>query len=176
MIYNFRSGQMQIATVSRSGREPSSPRKVGNEQDDWDAPTDTPLSLTTLGLLSSPFPSSLLFSLPPTLTHLALLALPQHAPIHRLPQICPLLEVLDLSFNKWLSGKDEYGAGPSDGTLSRVEWRRWGHLRVLGLRECGVKSDIVKRVNASRWTDVEIIGVDYRGLGTLGNLRPTDTL
>lgn len=131
-----------------------------HDDDDWDTSTDAPPSLTTLVLLASPLPSSLLFSLPPTLTHLALLALPQGAPIHRLPRICPLLEVLDLSFNKWLSGKDEYGASPSEGTISRVEWGRWGHLRVLGLRQCGVRNSIVKKVNASRWTDVEVIGVD----------------
>ena len=105
---------------------------------DWDdTPSDSPPPLSTLALVATPLPSSLLFSLPPTLTYLALLALPQHTPIHRLPRLCPLLEVLDLSFNKWLSGSGEYGAGSPEGTIDRVEWRRWGHLRVLGLRECG---------------------------------------
>lgn len=133
---------------------------IGDHMDEWDMPVDAPPPLTTLALVMAPLPSSLLFSLPPTLTHLALLALPKPAPIHRLPGICPLLELLDLSFNKWLSGKDEYGAGPSEGTLNRVEWRRWGHLRILGLRDCGVSMNIVKKINAGRWTDVEVIVSD----------------
>jgi hypothetical protein len=134
-----------------------------SDMDNWDAMSlDSPPPLTRLVLITTPLLSELLSDLPPTLTHLALLDLPQPAPIHRLPRVCPLLEVLDLSYNRWLSEKDAYGAGTSQGAIHRVdlEWRRWGHLRVLGLRECGVNADIVARINAGRWTDVEVIGLN----------------
>ncbi|KZT09521.1 uncharacterized protein LAESUDRAFT_810529 [Laetiporus sulphureus 93-53] len=126
--------------------------------EDWDSTNVyTPAALHTLVLLSSPLPVDTLLTFPPTLTHLALLALPAPAQVHRLPRICPLIEVLDLSFNVWLV--EDFGKN-GESILDRIEWNRWSRLRVLGLRECGVGTDIVARVNQSRWTDVEIIGVD----------------
>ena len=123
--------------------------------DFWDAPGDTATPLTTLALTMTPLPHELLSYLPPTLTHLALVALPQPAQIWRLPEMCPLLEALDLSYNDWFSG----AAPTSEGSLDRVVWRRWRYLRVLGLRGCGIGVDIVSKVNAKRWTDVDIIGL-----------------
>jgi hypothetical protein len=73
-------------------------------------------------------------------------------PIHRFPKICPLLEFLDLSYNNWL-GQPEEGIS----TLDRVEWTRWIHLKVLGLRDCHVPEDILKKVNRGRWDDVAMV-------------------
>jgi len=51
-----------------------------------------------VALLAVPLAVPTLLALPLTLTHLALLRLPAAVPVHRLPDKCPLLEVLDLSF------------------------------------------------------------------------------
>lgn len=130
------------------------------QEEEWDRPADLPPTLTTIALLATPLTSSVLTALPPTLTHLALISLPQAARIYRLPQSCPLLEILDLSFNTWLVAKDGQGVGSSEGALERVTWRRWSHLRILGLRGCGVSDAIARKVNEGRWTDVQIIGLD----------------
>lgn len=124
----------------------------------WDSPSSdvyTRPPLYALILLTTPVSVNTLLSFPPTLTHLALIALPSAAPIHRLPRLCPLIEVLDLSFNTWL--KQEAG---DDTILERVEWERWRRLRVLGLRDCNVDGSVADRVNKGRWTDVEVVGVD----------------
>lgn len=151
-----------------------------SDGDSWESSgsaDDIDSSLHTLALVTTPLPANMLFSLPPTITHLALLALPAPVPIHRLPRICPLLEVLDLSHNSWLShvqvvSSEESGRFVSvqgDGKggermVERVEWSRWTRLRVLGLRECNVGENVVAKVNKGRWTDVEIIGVDENTL------------
>ncbi|KAH9935025.1 uncharacterized protein B0H18DRAFT_496170 [Fomitopsis serialis] len=124
----------------------------------WDSPSfdeRTPQPMQNLILVSIALPVNTLLTFPPTLTRLALLALPAPAPIHRLPRICPLIEVLDLSFNNWLA---QPHAG-SKSVLERVEWDRWSHLKVLGLKETGVGEEIVRRVNKGRWVDVDIVGV-----------------
>lgn len=143
-------------------------RSSNGEIDDWDTPTDTPTLLTVIGLLESPLPSSVLFSFPPTLTHLALVALPHSIPVHRLPRLCPLLEVLDISFNDWLSGNDD----PYPGTFDAIEWGRWGYLRRLGIRACSIGSHIVRKVNANRWIDVEVIGADDDSRSVNKTTRP----
>jgi hypothetical protein len=128
---------------------------------DWDQSSlDIPPPLTSLVLLktslptSSAFPPSLSYILAPTITHLALLALPRPIHVHRLPEMCPLIEVLDLSYNSWL------GEPSGEWTLERVEWKRWHALKVLGLKECGVVSTKLSKVNEGRWIDVEIVGVE----------------
>lgn len=162
------------------GHEDELEEGTGEEEEDesdtgsWDStssPQDDPPPLLSLTILSptSTISLSLLRSLPPTLTHLALLALPSLTPIHRLPRLLPLLEVLDLSYNVWLSlSKVFKGGGGAGGgywgkrgenLLERTEWGRWTRLRVLGLRKCGVKRGVVARVNRGRWVDVEVIGV-----------------
>ncbi|EMD37958.1 hypothetical protein CERSUDRAFT_122805 [Gelatoporia subvermispora B] len=127
--------------------------------DDPSAPDVASASLHTLALVRSALPVQLLFALPPTLTRLALVALPAPAPVHRLPRLVPLLEVLDLSYNPWLARPTPL-AGAAERVLERVEWRRWGRLRVLGLRECGVGAEVVRRVNEGRWTDVEVVDLE----------------
>lgn len=127
-----------------------------DETDTWDAPGDAPASFTTLALVMTPLPNEFLVYLPPTLTHIALVALPHPARVYRLPELCPLLEVLDLSYNDWISNL----SSTAEGSLTRVPWRRWRYLRVLGLRGCGVGGDIVAKVNAERWTDVEVVGLE----------------
>lgn len=126
--------------------------------DDWDAEADsspTPTPLHTLVLLSTALPSSMLSSLPATLTRIALLALPNPVQVYRLPGICPLISFLDLSYNGWLAS--ELSAPGAVGTLARVEWGRWARLEELVVRECGLPEDILQRVNEGRWVDVRII-------------------
>lgn len=149
----FKKGKERAQT---SAVEDSGAQNDRRGEDGWDTDLDTPTPLTVLGLVNVQLSASLLLSFPPTLTHLALVALPQSVPIHHLPPICPLLEVLDLSFNTWLTDKDTNGASR---LLDGVDWRRWRYLRVLGLRECGVPQSIVKKVNAERWDDVDILGL-----------------
>ncbi|KZT70138.1 hypothetical protein DAEQUDRAFT_689656 [Daedalea quercina L-15889] len=123
----------------------------------WDSPSSeerVSQPMRTLVLLSVTLPVTTLLTFPPTLTHLALLAVPTHTPIFRLPRVCPLIEVLDISFNKWL-GQPHAG---SSSVLQRIEWDRWSRLRVLALRGTGVGEEIVSRVNKGRWVDVDIVG------------------
>jgi len=140
----------------------SSSENAGRSTDEewaWDSPSSdlyTPPPLQTVILLNTSLPISILLNLPPTLTHLALLALPTPSPIHRLPRICPLIEVLDLSFNPWLNTD----GGTGDAIITRVEWSRWSRLRMLGLRGCEVGTGFVRQLNKGRWVDVEVVGVD----------------
>ncbi|KAI0082623.1 hypothetical protein K474DRAFT_1702621 [Panus rudis PR-1116 ss-1] len=162
--------------------EQADPPLVAEADDDsWEleeSSDDSPEPLVSLALVYTPLAPSTLFSLPPTLTHIALLSLPIPTPIHRLPRICPLLETLDLSYNRWLShvevvggdvegrvvsvhsGKADRSSESNEKLIDRVEWIRWRRLRVLGLRECGVGQDIIAKVNKGRWSDVQVIGVD----------------
>ncbi|THH33883.1 hypothetical protein EUX98_g198 [Antrodiella citrinella] len=134
----------------------------------WDSDSskedETP-PLTLLALVSTPLSTPTLFTLPPSLTHLALLSLPTLTPIHRLPRLLPLLEVLDLSYNLWIGQPKIFGNTGEGGEtlLERTEWSRWSRLRVLGLRECGVSRKIAARVNQGRWVDVEVIGIIDQG-------------
>ncbi|KAI0093702.1 hypothetical protein BDY19DRAFT_918393 [Irpex rosettiformis] len=122
-------------------------------EEDWDRiSSDVPPPLTSLALLRTRL--SLPSALPPTLTHLALLALTRPIYIHHIPPVCPLIEVLDLSYNSWLA--DSSG----ESTFDRIEWKRWRNLRILGLRECRIVKAKTTRVNEQRWTDVEIFGLE----------------
>lgn len=119
---------------------------------DWESEFDVPPPLHTLIVLSSPFQSTLMSLLPPTLTHLALLNIPSIS-LHTLPALLPLLTVLDLSFNPWL--------GTRYGKFTRLEWNKWTRLELLGLRECAIGDVVVwtlkKTINQGRLIDVEII-------------------
>jgi hypothetical protein len=118
------------------------------EDADWEEDTKDAYTLHTLLLLSTRLSPSLLPQLPATLTILALMDIPNAVAVHRLPRLCPRLTVLDLSFNQaWLDLK----------LLSRVDWRRWRDLQLLGLRDCNVSLGDLKQVNEGRWSDVEII-------------------
>ncbi|KAL4247290.1 hypothetical protein ABKN59_008540 [Abortiporus biennis] len=135
-------------------------------EEDWESPSSSnhsPSPLITLALINTSLSISTLLTFPPTITNLALLAISQPTAVYRLTRTCPLLEVLDLSYNPWLARP----LGVEDErVIDRVEWRRWGRLRVVGLRECGLQEDsrMVRKVNEGRWTDVEVIGIPTQKL------------
>lgn len=128
-----------------------------NEKDiiasDWDAEGDTPEVLNTFILVSTPLAPTTLLRLPLTIKSMALINLPFSAPLHRLPSVCPLLEVLDLSYNTWLA------EGSQDGQkiLNSIDWRRWNQLRVLGFRGCHFPHGMIVKLNKGRWDDVQVI-------------------
>lgn len=169
-----------IRSYSGAGITPPSEHDdtASTQEEDWDwdvEDTDTNPPLTVLILLNTSLASSTVFSFPPTLTHLALINLSTPVPIHRLPSICPLLVVLDISYNTWL-GANFSGDGegrsivgvlgepqqPRDPTIKavvdmgRVDWLRWSHLKVLGFRGNYVPEDLVSTVNEGRWDDVDV--------------------
>jgi hypothetical protein len=120
-------------------------------RDDWDSPVmqeDFCVPPLHTFILVSSYISKLTFlHLPPTLTHLALIKVPTALPIHRLPNICPLLIILDLSYNEWLE----------DETMDHIVWTRWCRLEVLGLRGCDLSPVTLGKVNRERWNDVKIV-------------------
>jgi len=122
-------------------------------EEDWESDCPSVKPLHSLLMVSTRLSASMLLTLPPTLTHIALINIPNPIPLHRIPKICPLLEILDLSYNHWL-GQPE-GQGVS--MLDRVEWTRWIRLRILGLRDCYIPQDILQKVNRGRWDDVDIV-------------------
>jgi hypothetical protein len=117
---------------------------------DWDSEKSVPEPLCRFILINSRLAVSTLLTLPPTITHLALIDLPTVIPLHRLPGTCPMLVFLDLSYNAWLNDKFK-------DAFERVEWNRWNCLRVLGLRECHISNEMRVKVNKGRWDDVEIV-------------------
>ena len=136
--------------------KPSSQHNNG-DSDSWDDDNggyESP-PIHSFILISASLSTSALSTLPPSLTYLALISLPSPIPIHRLPKKCPLLEVLDLSYNVWLASTAQDNANLLDGVI----WSRWSRLRVLGLRNCGIAQNdaSLKKVNAGRWVDAEII-------------------
>jgi len=120
---------------------------------DWDGEDRNPIPLQTLILVSTRLSSSTLFTLPPTITHMALINLPFSIPVHRLPNVCPLLVFLDLSYNSWLAS----GTKDTVTLLERIDWSRWNQLRTLGFRHCYIPDGMPARMNKGRWDDVEII-------------------
>jgi len=130
----------------------TSPTQARSES--WDIEVDdSSRILHTFILVHSPLSTSTLLSLPPSITHLALIHVPQMLPIHRLPVALPLLQLLDLSYNDWLAKDEESSAF----VLQRVDWRRWRGLQVLGLRGCCIPQALEKKVNLGRWDDVLIV-------------------
>lgn len=120
----------------------------------WDAETHDGLgpSLTHLAIVSAALSIPTFLALPPSITHLALVHLSAPIPLHRLPDKCPLLEMLDISYNLWL-GEPQSGERP----LERVAWQRWAYLKVLGCRGCGIALEELRKVNEGRWDDVTIV-------------------
>ncbi|KAI0273729.1 hypothetical protein BC834DRAFT_855267, partial [Gloeopeniophorella convolvens] len=110
-------------------------------------------SLTALAVLNTSLSIPTVLALPPSLTRLALVHLSAPIPLHRLPDKCPLLELLDVSFNEWL-GQPAWG---EEKALERVAWSRWEYLKVLGCRASGVTREELKKVNEGRWEDVTIV-------------------
>ena len=124
-----------------------------DQANDWDAEGDTPDILNTFILVSTPLASSALLRLPLTIKNMVLINLPFPLSLHRLPSICPLLEVLDLSYNTWLAE----GSQDGEKILNSIDWRRWNQLRVLGFRGCHLPHDIIVKLNKGRWDDVQVI-------------------
>lgn len=123
------------------------------DDDDGGEGWTAPQPIHSLILLSTPLSVRTLLTFPSSLTHLALIHLPSAIPVYRLPDKCPLLEVLDLSFNDWLK-TPSWG---EERAMQRVAWRRWTHLRILGCRGCGLDNEVLKDVNMNPWIDVQII-------------------
>ncbi|KAF9454573.1 hypothetical protein P691DRAFT_692227 [Macrolepiota fuliginosa MF-IS2] len=174
------AGNIQFSTEDDADEAMTTQKPEESEEDrEWDAEdtdVDKGTPLATLILLNTSLSSSTFFSLPPTITHLALINLSTPAPIHRLPNICPLLIVLDISYNSWLganfsSGGEGQGAigvlgeprQPREPTiraivdLGRVDWQRWCHLKVLGFRGNYIPEDLAEKVNEGKWDDVDIV-------------------
>ncbi|KAI9064440.1 hypothetical protein FKP32DRAFT_1757706 [Trametes sanguinea] len=140
------------------------------DEDSWDVESSSqeiPEPLHTLVVLNSPVPATTLFAFPLILTRLALLAIPTPTPVHRLPRICPLLEVLDLSYNRWLNEPPGgHVTENSESILQRIEWQKWSRLTVLGLRGCDVGPDVVAKVNQGRWEEVTVVMEEHRTFRT----------
>jgi hypothetical protein len=122
-------------------------------QRDWEVEDNTEMPLTSLLLVSTRLPTSTILSFPFTITRMALVNLSNSIPLHQLPKTCPLLVVLDLSYNSWLKnpGKEEQES------LGKIAWSRWSHLEVLGLRDCNIPDALLNKINQGRWDDVMII-------------------
>jgi hypothetical protein len=109
--------------------------------------------LTAVAIVSATLSIPVLLALPSSLTRLALVHLSAPVPVHRLPEKCPLLDFLDISYNPWLAEP----AWGGERALERVAWGRWAYLRVLGCRDCGVTSEELRKVNEGRWEDVRVV-------------------
>ena len=169
-------GRSEEGSADRSTSSARSGDREEEADTSWDVASDASYDETvpmhTLVVLNAVVSQTVLFVFPPTLTRLALLALPIATNVHRLPRICPLLEVLDLSYNPWLNRPLGGGRTSStESTLERIEWAKWASLRVLGLRECNVSADVINKVNKGRWDEVEVIGVDGGSLALVAGMQ-----
>lgn len=122
---------------------------------DWQEqePEQEQETFAAVAIVSTTLSIPVLLALPSSLTRLALVHLSTPIPIHRLPDKCPLLELLDISYNPWLA-EPAWGRARA---LERVEWGRWAYLKVLGCRDCGVTLEELREVNEGRWEDVRIV-------------------
>ena len=148
-------GRGQEGDRGGSGPEAIGERDVAGlgwqEQEEEEEEEQQPL--TAIAIVSAVLSIPTLLALPPSLTRLALVHLSAPIPVHRLPNKCPLLEFLDVSFNPWLAEP----AWGEERALERVAWGRWAYLKVLGCRDCGITSEEVRKVNEGRWEDVTIV-------------------
>jgi hypothetical protein len=126
---------------------------VGSDWQEQDESEQEQQALTAVAIVSTTLSIPVLLALPSSLTRLALVHLSAPIPIHRLPDKCPLLELLDISYNPWLA-EPAWGV---ERALERVEWGRWAYLKVLGCRDCGVTLEELGKVNEERWEDVRIV-------------------
>ncbi|KAJ2932878.1 hypothetical protein H1R20_g4199, partial [Candolleomyces eurysporus] len=123
------------------------------EEEDWETEDNSPKLLQTFAAVSTRLSMSTILSLPPTITHLALIQISSSIALHRLPKACPLLIFLDLSYNEWL----EYPTNETFKSLNRVDWSRWSHLRTLGWRKCVVPDGMLVKLNTGRWDEVNVV-------------------
>lgn len=89
--------------------------------------------------------------LPPSLTHLGLVDIFQSVPLWRLTHLCPLLVVLDISYNKWINSDD----------ITTVAWNKWTDMITLGLRGYDLHTitqmALVRTINKRRWNDIDVV-------------------
>ena len=131
--------------------------------DPWDdSSSEEPMPLHTLILLRTPLGRHLIQSLPLSLTHLALLAIPaphsltDHtgpSSILYLPTLLPSLVLLDVSYNPW--ARERY--------ISKWDLRKWSMMEILGVRGCGFDEDVLDLKCGLRW--VEKWRVDLYAIG-----------
>ncbi|KAG2157218.1 hypothetical protein DEU56DRAFT_905880 [Suillus clintonianus] len=140
-----------------SSRE-SVPEECAADESTWDSLAtlgSEPSVLFSVTFLSTPLTFSL-SDLPPTITCLALINIPkpvslQRLSLQRLPSYCPLVSLLDLSYNSWLI------PALGERLLDDYPWTKLHYLKVLGLRGCRVTSTLLSQVNRGRWDDVDVI-------------------
>jgi hypothetical protein len=120
---------------------------------DWEVDDQPFRPLRTLVFLTSSPAHTILLAIPPTLTNLALIDVPSPQPLHRLPKLCPLLVLLDLSYNSWLKDPSVEGYG----SFERIDWLRWGHLKILGLRDCYATRELLQRIEEGKCGGLSII-------------------
>jgi hypothetical protein len=135
-------------------QEPHDSEATSWDADDLHDHIDDSTRLHTLVVISASCSMHAYSNFPPTLTRLALVDISTPLPIHRLPGLCPLLVVLDLSFNLWVCAKNTRGAG---GTFGMVSWQKWANLQILGLRGCIVDETMLEGMNNGRWVDIQIL-------------------
>jgi hypothetical protein len=122
-------------------------------QDSWNysSPGEF-LPLNNLILLRTPLGRNLVQSLPLSLTHLALLAIPApHSPTDRsslssilhLPTLLPSLVLLDVSYNPW--ARERY--------ISKWDLRKWSMMEILGLRGCGFDESASSLKGSVGWVE-----------------------
>ena len=139
-------------SVEESDSAPRPPETAASSLD-WETEESTEEPLLSLILVSTHLPTTILLALPPSITRLALIDLPSPIPLHRLPKLCPMLVLLDLSYNKWLQAP----AGEGAESLEKTAWSRWRKLEIVGLRGCYISSKLIQKINAGRWDDVDVI-------------------
>ncbi len=121
--------------------------------DAWDdSPPGEAMPLHTLILLRTSLGRNLVQSLPLSLTHLALLAIPaphsltDHtgpSSILYLPTLLPTLVLLDVSYNPW--AKERY--------ISKWDLRKWSMMEILGVRGCGFDEHEPDSKGSVGWTE-----------------------
>ncbi|OAX38929.1 hypothetical protein K503DRAFT_815313 [Rhizopogon vinicolor AM-OR11-026] len=136
-----------------SSRESSAHQEYAVEESTWDSLAtqgSEPTVLFSLALLSTPLTFAL-SDLPPTITCLALINIPKPVSLQRLSSYCPLVSLLDISYNSWLNTIS------GEKLLEDYPWTKLHHLKVLGLRGCHVTPALLSQVNRGRWDDVDVI-------------------
>ena len=121
--------------------------------DAWDDPSPGEvMPLHTLILLGTSLGRNLVQSLPLSLTHLALLAIPaprgltdHTGPLSLLylPTFLPTLVFLDVSYNPW--AREWY--------ISKWDLRKWSMMEILGLRGCGFDEHAPDSKGRVGWTE-----------------------
>jgi hypothetical protein len=131
--------------------------------DAWDdSSSGDVMPLHTLILLRTPLGRHLIQSLPLSLTHVALLAIPaphsltDHtgpSSILHLPTLLPSLVLLDVSYNPW--ARERY--------ISKWDLRKWSMMEILGVRGCGFDESVPDLKGSLGW--VEKWRVDLYAIG-----------